>query len=156
MPMNERLERRARNESLIRSVNEQIERLDREAAHSNADVFDFHCECGRSECEEKTSMTLTEYEQVRHQSDRFALIPGHETLELERIVERKDRYVVVDKLPAVEPLVEDDERGARPRAEPLSRRRECGYTWRDPGRLAQLGEHQLDKLGVTGSSPVPP
>jgi putative SOS response-associated peptidase YedK len=27
---------------------------------------------------------------------------------------------------------------------------------RGPGRLAQLGEHQLDKLGVTGSSPVPP
>jgi hypothetical protein len=26
----------------------------------------------------------------------------------------------------------------------------------NPGRLAQLGEHQLDKLGVTGSSPVPP
>ena len=25
-----------------------------------------------------------------------------------------------------------------------------------PGRLAQLGEHQLDKLGVTGSSPVAP
>ena len=24
------------------------------------------------------------------------------------------------------------------------------------GRLAQLGEHQLDKLGVTGSRPVPP
>ena len=27
---------------------------------------------------------------------------------------------------------------------------------RPQGRLAQLGEHQLDKLGVTGSSPVPP
>ena len=27
---------------------------------------------------------------------------------------------------------------------------------RGPGRLAQLVEHQLDKLGVTGSSPVPP
>ena len=27
---------------------------------------------------------------------------------------------------------------------------------RAQGRLAQLGEHQLDKLGVTGSSPVPP
>src|ERR671915_1750481 len=25
-----------------------------------------------------------------------------------------------------------------------------------PGRLAQLGERQLDKLEVTGSSPVPP
>ena len=29
-------------------------------------------------------------------------------------------------------------------------------TSRGNGRLAQLGEHQLDKLGVTGSSPVPP
>jgi hypothetical protein len=28
--------------------------------------------------------------------------------------------------------------------------------WESRGRLAQLGEHQLDKLGVTGSSPVPP
>jgi hypothetical protein len=28
--------------------------------------------------------------------------------------------------------------------------------WPPQGRLAQLGEHQLDKLGVTGSSPVPP
>jgi hypothetical protein len=33
---------------------------------------------------------------------------------------------------------------------------ESGYTDQSQGRLAQLGEHQLDKLGVTGSSPVPP
>src|SRR5207253_7863474 len=31
-----------------------------------------------------------------------------------------------------------------------------GYNPVAGGRLAQLGEHQLDKLGVTGSSPVPP
>jgi hypothetical protein len=31
-----------------------------------------------------------------------------------------------------------------------------GGIWQVTGRLAQLGEHQLDKLGVTGSSPVPP
>ena len=35
-------------------------------------------------------------------------------------------------------------------------RRAVATLLRDPGRLAQLGEHQLDKLGVTGSSPVPP
>ena len=33
--------------------------------------------------------------------------------------------------------------------------RETAYS-QAKGRLAQLGEHQLDKLGVTGSSPVPP
>ena len=34
--------------------------------------------------------------------------------------------------------------------------RQLGSDSVSPGRLAQLGEHQLDKLGVTGSSPVPP
>jgi hypothetical protein len=37
-----------------------------------------------------------------------------------------------------------------------SSHRRGGYNRPNPGRLAQLGEHQLDKLGVTGSSPVPP
>ena len=40
--------------------------------------------------------------------------------------------------------------GLRSRAAP------SGYNPVAGGRLAQLGEHQLDKLGVTGSSPVPP
>ncbi len=44
----------------------------------------------------------------------------------------------------------DMEHKKRPLAGPLMAR--IG----GPGRLAQLGEHQLDKLGVTGSSPVPP
>ena len=47
----------------------------------------------------------------------------------------------------------------RPRAlvpRDLLRHSSQGATIADPGRLAQLGEHQLDKLGVTGSSPVPP
>src|SRR5256885_1637524 len=43
----------------------------------------------------------------------------------------------------------------RPPARPAPAVRDAA-TISDPGRLAQLGEHQLDKLGVTGSSPVPP
>ncbi len=39
----------------------------------------------------------------------------------------------------------------KPKQTPLG----CGITLLS-GRLAQLVEHQLDKLGVTGSSPVPP
>src|SRR5207249_3018126 len=45
---------------------------------------------------------------------------------------------------------------ARPRRHLARVDRPSGYPVADPGRLAQLGEHQLDKLGVTGSSPVPP
>jgi hypothetical protein len=44
-----RLERQARNESLIREMNERIERLDR-AAEAGLEgehlVFEFLCECG--------------------------------------------------------------------------------------------------------------
>ena len=100
-----RLERQARNESLIREMNERIERLDR-AAEAGLEgehlVFEFLCECGAGEggdagCEEQIEMTVAEYEQVRQQDDRFALLPGHETEELETVLRRTERYVIVDK-----------------------------------------------------------
>jgi hypothetical protein len=111
--MEERLERQARNEALAREVNERIHALDRAAAGSeNGDTFGFHCECGRhGGCPERVWMTLAEYDVVRQQDDRFALLPGHETHRLEHVVDRTDRYVVVDKVDAAESLVADDPRG---------------------------------------------
>jgi hypothetical protein len=115
-----RLERQARNESLIREMNERIEQLDR-AAEAGLEgehlVFEFLCECGAGEggdagCEEQIEMTVAEYEEVRQQDDRFALLPGHETEELETVLRRTERYVIVDKKPEAESFVEDDPRGA--------------------------------------------
>ena len=57
-------------------------------------------------------MTIQEYEKVRSQDDRFAIYPGHEQEALELVVARNERFVVVDKRPTAEPLVEDDPRGA--------------------------------------------
>lgn len=111
--MEERLERQARNEALAREVNERIHALDQSAAGSElVDTFGFHCECGRNGgCPERVWMTLEEYEVVRQQDDRFALVPGHETDELEHVVDRTERYVIVDKVDAAEPFVADDPRG---------------------------------------------
>jgi hypothetical protein len=114
--VDERLERQARNEALVREVNERISVLDREGAESGAlegaRTFGFHCECGRDGgCPEMVWLTLPEYELVRAQDDRFALIPGHEKDELERVVDRTERFVIVDKLDAAEPMVADDPRG---------------------------------------------
>jgi hypothetical protein len=112
----ERLERQARNEALVREVNERIDALDREAETSGATpsgaTFRFHCECGRDGgCEEIVWMTIAEYDAVRREDDRFALAAGHQNDELERVVERTDRFVVVDKVAAAEPFVADDPRG---------------------------------------------
>lgn len=106
--MEERFERQARNEDLMRSVNEEIAALEERGNWSAPEQqFTFHCECGRSGgCEERLVMTLAEYERVHGQRDRFAVAPGHETEEIEHVVERDERYVIVDKRDAVEPLVE--------------------------------------------------
>jgi hypothetical protein len=119
--MEERLGRKARNEALIREVNERIEQVDKAAEEANVgseeSFFEFFCECGDDNagdigCEERISMTISEYERVRSQDDRFAVYPGHELEELEWVAERNERFVVVDKRPMAEPFVEDDPRGA--------------------------------------------
>jgi hypothetical protein len=115
-----RLERKARNEALLREVNERIEQVDKEAeARSWAPEethFEFHCECGAADgaCASVVEMTIAEYEAVRTQDDRFVLFPGHETRRLERVVQENERFVVVDKVAAAEPFVADDPRGAPP------------------------------------------
>jgi hypothetical protein len=109
-----RLSQRARNEGLLREVNERIEEIDKaQEDKGTAAVLEFLCECGSAGgCDQVVEMTIPEYEDVRSQDDRFAVCPGHELDELEKVVKRSDRFLVVDKRPAAEPLVADDPRGA--------------------------------------------
>jgi hypothetical protein len=105
----ERYERQARNEGLMRTVNERIAALDKRGAEwaVPGQQFEFRCECGRTGgCDGQVLMTLAEYDRVRRQRDRFAIVPGHETDRIEHVVERDERYVIVDKRDEVEPLVE--------------------------------------------------
>jgi hypothetical protein len=106
--MEERLARQARNEALMRTVNDRIAVIAEEAVWSSpGELFDFQCECGKIRgCEARMLMTLGEYERVRSQRDRFAVLPGHENNAIEDLVERDDRFVVVDKRDAFEPFVE--------------------------------------------------
>ena len=105
----ERLERQARNEALMREVNDQIASLGQGAGGwaDSEQTFDFQCECGQNEgCEGRVLMTLAEYERVRSQRDRFAVVPGHQTDSIEHVVEQDERYVIVDQRDAFEHLVE--------------------------------------------------
>jgi hypothetical protein len=104
-----REERTARNEALLREVNERIREVgERLQVLPDNGELEFRCECGRPECEEFVSMTASDYERVRSEKDRFAVVPGHEDPEIERVVVRADRYLIVDKLPQAEPLVGAD------------------------------------------------
>ena len=54
-------------------------------------------ECGRLRCNRLIQLTRAEYEAIRKNPRRFAILDGHEILEAEEIVERLDRYTVVEK-----------------------------------------------------------
>jgi predicted NBD/HSP70 family sugar kinase len=104
-----REERSAKNEALLREVNDRIEEVGEHfRVLPDGDRLDFRCECGRPGCEETISMGVSEYRQVRSENDRFAVARGHEDAEIERVVEQTEHYAIVDKLPEAEPLVGAD------------------------------------------------
>ena len=85
-------QRVAMNEVTFRKVNEVME-----VRQDPSGLLTFLCECGRLDCSTLIELTLVEYEDVRESARRFAIVDGHEILETEKIVERHDRYVVVEK-----------------------------------------------------------
>jgi hypothetical protein len=89
-------ERAARNEEIFRDVNERIE--DGAEQHGVATPLPFHCECERADCVETIELAPHDYERIVHERYHFVLIPGHEDEEIERVVERQDDFVVVEKI----------------------------------------------------------
>ncbi|HYZ92838.1 MAG TPA: hypothetical protein VFA34_10665 [Actinomycetota bacterium] len=112
--MEDRFARQSRNEALFREVNERIAELgERAEAWAPDGTIQFMCECGEEGgCGQRVRVPIEVYERVRSQDDRFVVRPGHETPQIEHAVEWSDDYVVVDKVQAAEPYVEDDPRGA--------------------------------------------
>jgi hypothetical protein len=54
------------------------------------------CECGNPGCNARIELVETEYEAVRRVPTRFVVVPGHELPELERVVETRTTYRVVE------------------------------------------------------------
>ena len=107
--MDARDERIARNEALLREVNDRIHDVGgRFQVLAGNGELGFRCECGRPECDAFVQLTVSDYERVRSDNDRFVVVPGHEDAAIERIVERSTGYLVVDKRPEAEPFVGAD------------------------------------------------
>jgi hypothetical protein len=84
---------------LFRCVNERI--VDLAAPLMTArELLWLICECPNDGCTQTMRMTRREYDAMRVQPGLYALVPGHEQRELEEIVGRTDRYVLVRTLHA--------------------------------------------------------
>ena len=96
--MDERGKRIGQNEVVFREVNERLRELG-EGFSLVSEVAEFVCECGDSGCAERVQLPLSEYERVRSDAKWFVVVPGHELPEYEKVVEKKDGYTIVEKLP---------------------------------------------------------
>jgi hypothetical protein len=85
----------ARNEALFREVNERIQEV--QASIGGGDRTDFLCECGREDCTAAISLTLVEYEEVRSDPTHFVVVPGHEVIDLERVVRQTEHFSIIEK-----------------------------------------------------------
>ena len=61
------------------------------------DDYEFICECASRARLDRVSLTLREYEHIRAAGTRFVVVPGHENVELELVVETAPSYNVVEK-----------------------------------------------------------
>ena len=91
----------AKNESMFRAANEQIE-LEAEVRGDFADAVQFVCECPDPSCTELVELTLDEYERVRTGPRRFFVLPGHQALAVQAgaavVVEERDGVCIADKI----------------------------------------------------------
>ena len=98
------------NEGVAREINEAIKRGQWPGEEDSRATF--RCECARADCNVLIELTPREYQEVRTDGRRFAVVPGHEMPDFESVVVRKDRYVVVEKLDEAGDLAEEtDPRG---------------------------------------------
>jgi hypothetical protein len=86
--------RLAHNEELFREINEA-----RDEAHPGpgAQNLAFVCECSDRDCSERIVLSASEYERIRESPHRFIVVRGHEIPEIERIVEERGAFDIVEK-----------------------------------------------------------
>jgi hypothetical protein len=93
-PISGRDRRLAENETLFRSVNER--RFQAETADSVPEWLEIVCECADRGCRRALTLATAEYEWLRQNPSRFAVLPGHERPAVENVVERFPGYVIVE------------------------------------------------------------
>ena len=64
------------------------------------------CECVDMSCTTGLQIPLHEFAEIHRTTNRFLVVPGHELPDLEEVVERRDRFLIVAKRGAGADLVD--------------------------------------------------
>lgn len=96
--MSPREQRAIRNEELFRQVNLRIAEL-QEGSHDLTleGLMPLVCECSHTGCTVPVEIDPAIFERIRRNPLQYVVAPGHEDLDVETVVERRDAYLVVEK-----------------------------------------------------------
>lgn len=97
------------NEVVFRQYNERVQRefdeVKKIAKQDNQEEFLpdedipllFFCECSDENCRKRVLLKPSEYRKIHKRRDRFVIIVGHETNEIESVVQIKPEFSIVEK-----------------------------------------------------------
>jgi hypothetical protein len=97
-----RTDRPAKNEVLFRGLNERVHATKEDLNVGSLDPPDrseYLCECAELACLERVSLSRAEYENARSNPIWFFIVPGHDVIGIETVIEANDRFALVEKLP---------------------------------------------------------
>ena len=97
-----REDRLASNEALFREGNERMAAW--EERQATEELARYLCECANEDCREKVQLHKPEYEHVRSNSRWFVIVPGHEIPDIETVIERSERWAIIEKDPGSAPV----------------------------------------------------
>jgi hypothetical protein len=99
------VERAAENEARFREANEQIQERVLELGVREQPA-PYLCECDDRGCTTIVLLTAAEYEDVRSESRRFVVAPGHQTPDV-RVLTERGAFTVIEKTGEEGRLVEE-------------------------------------------------
>ena len=83
-------------EQAFRAINERL-REDLARIDDGQGPVAFVCECGHSACHESVELTAGEYTTAHARDDQFVALADHVIPEVEVVIARTDRFVVLRK-----------------------------------------------------------
>lgn len=89
------------NEGVLRNLDDLIELAKQHGQEEHIEDSDtplhFYCECSNENCRDRVVIRPSEYNKIHKNRDRFVIACGHEVREIERVIDKRPGYWVVEK-----------------------------------------------------------
>jgi len=94
-------EKMIKNEQLVRNKNRSVGTALKRYFGGNKEIIntplEFVCECSDINCKQIIKISIAEYEKLHRRNDRFLIVKGHKTHQIEKTVSSKGRLELIEK-----------------------------------------------------------